>query len=58
MQKHLNPIRPALRQLPQEFAQVGDEVAAMIVIGRPESGKLKHQPADVGADCLARLQEP
>ena len=54
---HLHPKRPALGELAQELVEVGDEVAAMLVVGRPEPGKLKHQQPDIGTDGFARLDE-
>ena len=54
---HLDAVGPALRELAQEPVEVGDEVTAMRVVGRPEPGKLEHQEADGRSDGLAGLQE-
>src|SRR5579883_296694 len=54
---HLHPVRPALRKLAQELVQVGHEVAAMLVVGRPKPGKLEHQQANGVSHGLARREE-
>ena len=54
---HLHPIRPAFRELPQELVQVGDEVAAMLVVCRPEPRELEHEQPNIGTHGLARLDK-
>ena len=50
-------IGPALWKLTEKLIQVGNEVPAMLLIGRSEPGKLEHQQAHVGPHGLAGPQE-
>lgn len=53
----LDAVCPTFWQLAQELVEISHEVAPVLVVGRPEPRKLKHEEADIRADGFARVQE-
>ncbi len=53
----LNRVRPTFRQFAEERVKVGNEIPAVLVIGRMEARELEHQHAHLVADVFTRLEE-
>ena len=54
---HFHGVGPACGQGGQELVEVGNEVAAMLIVAGIKSGKLEHQQTDLSAERFAGFEE-
>src|SRR5689334_18438213 len=54
---HLDGIGPAFRQVAEKRVEIGDEIAPMLVITRPETRELEHQHSDFLPNVFAWFEK-